>query len=181
MTTNYIGRIEMTGYGWAEKNSAQCNGQLMSIQQNQALFALLGTYYGGNGVNNFQLPDLRSRVPVGQGASADAGWQPTPYPIGTIAGSETVALNSQQMPMHNHGFMGNTAAGAAASPSGGLFAQAGIQGGGQENIYVGANPGIPLANSTVNMNGGNQAHENRQPLVAINFNIILYGVFPSRN
>jgi microcystin-dependent protein len=181
MTTNYVGRIEMTGYGWAEKNSVQCNGQLMSIQQNQALFALLGTYYGGNGVNNFQLPDLRSRVPVGQGSSADAGWQPTPYPIGLIAGSETVTLNSQQLPMHNHTFTGNTAAGTVAVPTGGLFAQAAVQGGGQENIYVNSNPNIPLANNTVNMNGSNLAHENRQPLLAINFNIIIYGVFPSRN
>lgn len=181
MTTNYLGRIEMTGYGFAEKLSAQCNGQLLSIAQNQALFALLGTFYGGNGVNNFQLPDLRSRTPVGAGASQDPSWNPSPYPIGTVAGVESVQVLLNEMPMHNHLFMCNNGAGSVAAPQGGLFAQAAVQGGGTENVYLAANPGIPLAMSTVSMSGGSQAHENRQPLLAINFNIILQGVFPSRN
>ncbi|MBS0297077.1 MAG: phage tail protein [Proteobacteria bacterium] len=183
MSEYYVAQIMMTGFPFAQRQFAQCNGQLLSIQQNAALFSLLGTYYGGNGVQNFALPDMRSRTPVGQGSSSDSSWQPTPYPIGMVAGTENVTLLTSQMPMHNHLFTANTGAGTAANPNGGLFAQAAIQGGGQENIYTPTAGGtvVPLAPSTVGPSGGGTPHANLQPYLCINFNIALSGIFPSRN
>jgi microcystin-dependent protein len=183
MSEFYVAQIMMTGFPFAQRQFAQCNGQLLAIQQNAALFSLLGIQYGGNGTSNFALPDMRSRTPVGQGQSSDAGWQPSPYPIGTVAGSENVTLLTNQMPMHNHLFMANTGAGTVASPSAGLFAKAAVQGGGQENIYTPTAGGtvVPLAPNTVGPNGGGGPHANLQPYLCINFNIALSGIFPSRN
>lgn len=183
MSEFYIGQIMMTGFGYAQKYFAMCNGQIMSIQQNQALFALLGTSYGGNGVNNFALPDLRGRVPVGAYPSADPSWQPAPYAMGQSGGVENVTLQTSNLPMHTHAFQASTSAGTATVPNGGLFGQAVIQGGGSENIYTPANGGklVPLDQGTLGPYGGSQPHSNVQPSSVINFNIALSGIWPSRN
>lgn len=184
MAEYYIAQIMMTGFAYPQKGFAQCNGQTMAIQQNQALFALLGIQYGGNGSTNFNLPDLRGRAPVGAGfASADPSWQPTPYVMGTVAGSENVTLLSSQMPTHMHVLTANTNAGAVATPANAVFAQAAVQGAQPEPIYAPNSPGnlVPLATTTVGQAGGSQPHSNLQPSSVINFNIALSGIWPSRN
>jgi microcystin-dependent protein len=181
MTQVYLGQIMMTGYNFAQKGSAMCNGQLLPISQNSALFSLLGTYYGGNGTSNFQLPNLQGRAPVGAGTSVDPAWQPAPYVIGTVLGTENATVMASQMPAHSHAFNANTAAGTASAPLNGIFAQAAIQSGGTENIYVQGGNLVPLAPATVGMAGGNSPHQNMQPSLVINFNICTSGMYPSRN
>jgi microcystin-dependent protein len=183
MSEFYVAQIMMTGFNFAQRGFAQCNGQLLPINQNAALFSLLGTQYGGNGVQNFALPDMRSRTPVGYGQSSDSGWQPSPYPIGTVSGAENVTVITSEMPMHNHLFGANTGAATAANPSNGLFAQAAVAGSGPENIYAPPASGVvvPLAPNTVGLSGGGAPHPNLQPYLCINFNIALVGIFPSRN
>jgi microcystin-dependent protein len=183
MAEYYIAQIMMTGFPFAQKTFAQCNGQTLSIQQNQALFALLGVMYGGNGTTNFNLPDFRGRIPVGGGvSSADPSWRPAPYVIGQVGGTENVTLLTSQLPMHAHAFNANTTAGTTATPTGGVFAQAVIQGGSNtEPIYTTGGNLVPLANGTVGPAGGNQPHTNVQPSSVINFNIALSGIWPSRN
>jgi microcystin-dependent protein len=181
MSEFYVAQIMMTGFGYAQRGFAQCNGQLMAISQNAALFSLLGTQYGGNGIQNFGLPDLRSRTPAGQGASSDGGWQPSPYPLGTVAGVENVTLLQNQMPMHIHSFNANTGAGSVVTPAAGMFAQAAVQPSGTENIFCAGGNLVPLAPATVGNAGGSLPHTNIQPYQCINFNIALTGIFPSRN
>lgn len=177
---NFIGQIMMTGFGFAQKGFAMCNGQLLSIQQNQALFSLIGTTYGGNGVSNFQLPDLRGRTPNGRGPSPFGGV----YNMGQIAGTETVTLSLSQLPQHTHFFAATTRPGTAQQPSAspGSYAQSTV-GTGTENIYGEPNSGplVPLLAASVSSVGGNQPHPNMQPFDVINFNIALQGQFPSRN
>lgn len=127
MSDYFIGQIMMTGFNFPQTNFLQCNGQLMSISQNQALFALIGTYYGGDGVSNFALPDLRSRTPVGGGFnSVDPVWQPPAVPLGAQGGTETVTLTAEQLPVHTHQASATNAPGSDAANNGQLvFAQLG--------------------------------------------------------
>lgn len=174
MTEVFLGQIMLTGFQFAPKGFALCNGQLLPITQNQALFSLLGTMYGGNGTTNFALPNMQSRTPVGAGNSADPSWDPTPYQQGEIGGVESVTLLSTQIPPHNHTVNGTTAAGAARNPTGGLY------GTNSTSIFGPANgPLVPLQG--VGPGGGNQPHPNLQPYSVINFVIALVGVYPSRN
>lgn len=181
MAEYYLGQIMMTGFGFGQKGFAQCNGQLIGIAQNQALFSLLGTSYGGNGMQNFQLPDLRGRTPAGFGPSATVQ---NGYPLGMVAGQETVAIGIGETPPHSHAFNASTAAGVVTTPTKPmLYADASISGGGKESLYAsaGAGPVVPLLPATIGMAGGNQSHPNMQPYEVINFNIALTGIFPSRN
>lgn len=176
MTEVYIGQIMMSGFAFAPRNFALCNGQILGIAQNQALFSLLGTSYGGNGTTTFALPNLQGRTPVAAGASADPSWQPPPYEIGAIGGVETVTLLSTQMPAHTHQGNGTTSDGKARNPTGALF--------GKNSVPVYAQtPGaqVPLSPQTVTPAGGGQAHSNMQPYGVINFCIALLGIYPSRN
>jgi microcystin-dependent protein len=179
----YTGQIMMTGFSYAQKNFAQCNGQILSIAQNQTLFALLGVAFGGNGVTTFALPDLRSRTPVGSGfASQDGGWQPPAYMLGQVGGRETVTLIAGQLPAHIHAPTTVTSdAGTGAQPprGTGLTLGSGSTAGG--TLYGDPNALVPLASAPLGQAGGNQAHPNIQPYETINFNIALYGIFPSRN
>ncbi|MES2987575.1 MAG: tail fiber protein [Pseudomonadota bacterium] len=180
MSQVYVGQIMMTGFGFAQKNFAQCNGQTLAIAQNQALFSLVGTYYGGNGSTTFQLPDLRSRTPVGGGfPSQDAGWQPSPFPLGGVGGQESVSLLASQIPNHSHTVTGTTAAGvegigdntatlSAVSPNTAL-------------LYGAAASQVPLTGGPLTPTGFGAPHPNIQPYETINFNIAMYGVYPSRN
>jgi microcystin-dependent protein len=179
MTETYVGQIMMTGFNFAQKNFALCNGQLLSIQQNTALFSLLGVTYGGNGTQTFALPNMQGRVPAGYGQSVDPAWQPSPYALGEIAGTENVTLISSQMPMHNHQLNAVTTAGNTRA-----IGNAGLGASSTSTVptYGPAGSGAtPLYPATLAMQGGNTPHENMQPFRVINFNICLSGIYPSRN
>lgn len=166
MSQPFLGQIMPVGFNFAPKGFALCNGQLLPIAQNQALFSLLGTYYGGNGTTNFQLPDLRSRTPVGSTNGAD---------IGQIGGVENVTLTTANLPMHNHSFSANTAVATAIDPSKGVFGNTGT-----EQIY-GASSGAQIALNVLDNAGQTLPHSNLQPYLVLNFCIALVGVYPSRS
>lgn len=182
MSDYYMGQVMMTGFPFAQKNFAQCNGQLMAIAQNQALFSLLGVIYGGDGIRTFALPDLRSRTPSGAGQSADPNWQPPQYAMGQIAGTETVTLLVPELPAHIHSVTVTAAPGTAAAPS---LRQPGMTLAACTPDtffqYGPAGQPMPLGGAPLTPTGGNQPHPNIQPYQAINFNIAMYGIFPSRN
>lgn len=173
MSNYFLGQIMLTGFNFAPKYFALCNGQLMPIQQNAALFSLLGVQYGGNGVNNFALPDLRGRVPINSGASGGSN-----YSMGEQGGVTNVTLNSNNLPVHNHTMTGTTAAGAVKIPANNLYGDTT----GTEALYAPATgPQVVLSPQTLGATGGNGSHDNMQPYEVINFVIALSGVFPSRN
>lgn len=177
MTDVFVGQIMMTGFGFAQRNFAQCNGQTLAISQNQALFALLGTFYGGNGIQTFQLPDLRGNALYGAGASADASWQPPPQTTGEVGGSETATLTVQNLPIHNHLLNATSTAGTA-----GRTAVNTLIGTAAHPVYgPPANGPVQLATTTLQNAGGGANHDNVQPMLVINFNIALAGIFPSRS
>lgn len=163
----------MVGFNFAPRGWALCNGQLLSIAQNTALFALLGVTYGGNGQTTFGLPDLRGRVPIhaGQGPGL------SPYAQGQSTGSETVTLLANQIPSHNHGVNCSTDGGNQASPAGGFPA---VESTGTSMNYATSSNGAMNPAVTGNT-GGNQPHSNIQPSLCVNFVIALQGIFPSRN
>lgn len=177
MSEYFLGQIMLTGFGFAPRYFAQCNGQLLPINQNQALFSLLGTQFGGNGQTNFQLPDLRGRTPVGAGPSIDPAWQPAPYTQAAMFGVENVSLVQAQMPSHQHTVAATTTSGTVRVPTNALYG--GVSG---ESIYgnAGSNA-VPLNPTLIQPTGSNTPHQNMQPYRVINFNIALSGVFPSRN
>ena len=147
----------------------------MPINQNQALFSLLGTQYGGNGTTNFALPDLRSRTPLGYAPSVDQGWQPPSLQIGQTGGTETVTLLSPNLPLHTHALGGSTLAGETRNPTNALVGNAGAALYGTPGALTPLNPG------TIGVAGNSTPHPNVQPYQTINFCIALQGAFPSRN
>jgi microcystin-dependent protein len=166
MSTPFLAEIKIVSFNFAPKGWAQCNGQLLPINQNQALFSILGTTYGGDGRVNFALPDFRSRVPIHVGGG---------FLLGNRGGEEAHTLIQQEMPTHNHTLQADKAAADTNVLNGNFFAQA------AGGIYGNpANP-TPLLPSTISNVGGSQAHENRQPFLVLNFVIALQGIFPSRN
>lgn len=169
----YIGQVCLFGFNYAPKGWAQCNGQLLSIAQNSALFSLLGTTYGGDGRTTFALPDLRGRVAINQGQGPGL----SNYAIGQAAGTETVTLNTNQIPAHNHTAQlhASNAAVNQEEPSGHLLAETAVYTDGT------ANQVMNQAAVTIGATGGNQAHENRQPYLVLNYCIALQGVFPPRS
>jgi microcystin-dependent protein len=179
MANPFLGEIRMFGFGFAPKGWATCSGQFLSIQQNAALFSLLGTTYGGNGTSTFQLPDLRGRTPVGQGQLPGGGF----YTMGEIVGSEGVQLLTNQIPIHNHLFSVNSGVADVIAPTGNYLSGA-IAGNSNTPQQTYAAPGgasVPLAGDTLGLTGGNQAHSNMQPYLVTNYCIALQGIFPSRN
>lgn len=176
MSNYYLGQVMLAGFNFAPRGFAACNGQLMPVQQNQALYSLLGTRYGGDGRTTFALPDLRGRTPVGAGPSADAGWQPATYPLGTAFGTEAVTLMEGQMPAHTHAFNATTAPGTVKLANNALYG-----GSGAENFYAPSSQAMPLAGTTIGQAGGNQSHPNLQPYGVLGFNIAMTGIFPSRS
>jgi microcystin-dependent protein len=181
MSDFFVGQIMMTGFNFAPKFWALCNGQLLPINQNQALFSLLGTRYGGDGTTNFALPDLRSRTPIGFASSVDRSWQPPSVQIGQAAGAENVTLLSTNLPSHTHSVNASTTAGDSRNPATQVFATS-TNTTTPANLY-GSSTGalVPLNAQTVSPAGGNQPHPNLQPYSVINFCIALSGIFPSRN
>lgn len=178
MTTPYLGEIRAVGWPFPQRGWALCQGQLLSIQQNNALFALIGTWYGGNGINNFQLPDLRGRAAVGVG-QAPGGAN---YSIGERAGAENVTLLLSQLPQHNHMWQATTSNGNQAAPLNGYLATVERPPNvGTVSAYAApSGPAIPLGTPVANA-GGSQPHPNLQPYTTINYSIALQGIFPSRN
>lgn len=174
----YIGIIKLFAGNFPPNNWAFCQGQLLPIAQNQALFAILGTTYGGNGVTNFALPDLRGRTPIcfGQGPGLQN------YVQGQQAGTETVTLIQPQIPAHTHMLNATTNTGAASSPEGALLATAnGTTGEGgvmTVNEYATGTPNAMMSPTAIGMAGGNQPHENCAPYLALNYIICVYGIFP---
>jgi microcystin-dependent protein len=177
MTQPFIGQIQAFGFNFAPRNWAQCNGQLLSIAQNTALFSLLGTMYGGNGVSTFALPDLQSRVPMHAGTLFGE-----PFAQGEVGGQEAVTLTMGSMPAHNHAFVGSNAAATAAATDDGQLLATVAGGGGQVDFFYGpdATP-QPLSPNSISATGGNQPHNNLQPYLAINWCICMFGIYPSRN
>ncbi|MBS1799731.1 MAG: phage tail protein [Acidobacteria bacterium] len=179
MAEPFLGEIRMVGWNFAANGWALCNGQLLPINQNQALFSLLGTMYGGDGIRTFALPNLQGRVPIHQGNGAGL----TPYTIGEAAGTETVTLLSTQMPSHNHLVGVSNQAGSVADPTNAILAQ-GNSGSGRSPVpvsdYVSTAATGTLAPTAVSAAGGNQPHSNIQPYLCVNFIIALQGIFPSR-
>lgn len=169
MSDQFIGELRLMSFTFPPKGWALCNGQLLSINQNQALFALLGTTYGGNGQTTFALPDLRGRSPVHAGADIALGQQ---------AGQEAVMLNTAQMPPHTHTLAGTSDIAAASVPGNALPA---VKGRGGMNRYAPASSGAVMDPSAISRNSGGQAHPNMQPYTVLSWAIALQGVFPSRD
>lgn len=182
MTQQYMGEIRIMAFNFPPKGWAPCSGQVLSIAQNQALFSLLGTTYGGNGVTTFQLPDLRTIAPGGVSST---------YPIGAITGEYSHTLIQTEMPQHMHFLkVDATAAGSAnkSSPTAGTssFGQCGSSASSGTapafNLYSTVlTPVVPLAPQAMGTAGGSQPHENRQPFLTLNICIALQGIYPSRN
>jgi microcystin-dependent protein len=181
MTQPFLGQIQPYGFNFPPKSWALCNGQLLAISQNTALFSLLGTYYGGNGTSNFALPDLRSRVPVHQGTLPGG---PT-YDLGEQAGVETVTLTLAEIPAHNHAFLGTTDNANNYNPvAGAALAAIHHQGGSTPDPYYGPDTSpqaLNPASMTPYGSGPAQPHPNIQPYLTISWCICMSGIFPSRN
>lgn len=175
MSEFFIGQIMMAGFNFAPKFWALSNGQLLPINQNQALFSLLGTQYGGNGTTNFALPDLRSRTPIGYASSVDPSWQPPSVQIGQASGVENVTLLSTNLPSHTHQINATTTNGTTRNPNNAIYANTSVA------LHAVPNGLVPLNPATLAPAGGNQPHPNLQPYSVINFCIALSGIFPSRN
>ena len=171
MSNPYIGEIRMFAGNFAPAGWAFCNGQTLPISENDALFTLIGTTYGGDGQETFNLPDLTSRLPMHQGQGPGL----TNRVIGEMAGTETVTLTVQQIPIHSHPPVCSLAPGNQRSPVGNVWASS------AERQYTKATLlDISLVPSTAQPVGGSQPHENMSPFVGINFIISLFGIFPSQ-
>jgi microcystin-dependent protein len=165
MSEPFLSEIKIVSFNFPPKGWALCNGQLLPINQNQALFALLGTTYGGNGQTNFALPNLRGRVPIHMGNG---------HTLGEVAGSTAVTLNQSQMPQHLHSLMAQPNAGNQLAAANAFLAQA-------SNVYRTADNLTTLNAASIANVGGSQPHNNMMPYLVLNFIIALQGIFPSRN
>jgi microcystin-dependent protein len=170
MATPFLGELKLVSFNFAPNGWAMCNGQLLSISQNTALFSLIGTYYGGNGTSNFQLPDLRSRTPMHMSGT---------QPIGYQTGVENVTLTLSQLPTHGHTLAGTNDL-ANANVPGGAVPAAKPRGG--VTMYAPTGSGNAVLNTaSVAPVGGGQPHNNLQPYLSLNWVIALVGIYPSRN
>ncbi len=175
MSEPFVGEIQLFAFSYAPYQWALCNGATLAVQQNTALFSLLGTYYGGNGSSTFQLPNLVNRGVANQGTGAGL----SPRTIGETFGTSSVTLTTDTIPQHTHAFQtysGGTATRSAAPTSGALISQ------GATKVFLAAqSPNTSLAPNTILPTGGGLPHENNSPLLALNWSIALYRDFPSFN
>jgi microcystin-dependent protein len=169
MSDPYIGEIRMFGGTFAPAGWAFCDGQLMPISENDALFTLIGTTYGGDGQETFGLPNLQSRVPMHMGTGPDG----TTYQIGEMAGTEQETLTVQQIPNHTHPMLVSTDQATSPNPSGNVLAAPLTA-----TPFFASTPGVTLSPSSVVPIGGSQPHENMQPFLCVSFIISLFGIFP---
>ncbi|MFZ0844913.1 MAG: tail fiber protein [Pseudolabrys sp.] len=171
----FIGQISIYGFNFAPRGWSFCSGTLISIQQNTALFSLLGTTYGGNGQTTFGLPDLRSRTPVHSPSSGGN------VVLGEMAGMESVTVSMSQMPLHTHAFMVTNTQGDKSTDVANTFAMA-VHGSGNTPVNAYGGPAnTPLASATITNAGGSTPHNNLQPFLGLNFCVAMTGIYPSRN
>lgn len=178
-TSPYLSQITLFGGNFAPKGWALCNGQLLSIQQNQALFALLGTNFGGNGTTTFGLPDFRGTAPMNWG-QAPTG---SVYVLGQTSGTENITLLAQQMPQHNHIWSGSVNLATVATADGNYLAAPTDSNGAAALGFLTppATPLVTMSTQTLGNVGGSTPHQNMQPSLCVSFIIALTGIFPSRN
>jgi microcystin-dependent protein len=168
--TPLIGEIRLFAGNFAPAGWQFCDGQLLPIATNDALFTLIGTTYGGDGQSTFALPNLQSRVPIHMGQGPGQSYQ-----IGEQGGVESVTLTTQQTPTHSHAFVASKAPGGSNTPQGNIVATPSVT-----KLYRLTSPSDPLAANLVAPAGGSQPHDNRMPYIAINYIISLFGIFPSQ-
>jgi microcystin-dependent protein len=181
MSNPFLGELRIMSFNFAPKGWALCNGQLLPINQNQPLFSLFGTNYGGDGRVNFALPNLQGRVPVGVGGGS--------FTVqGQVSGEANHTLNISEMPQHNHTLMAKNAkpdlSGGNLPGSGNKVTAQGLStssGTPPVNIYGTGSPSTTMGPTSMTTAGGSQAHENRQPFLTLNMCVALQGIFPSRN
>jgi microcystin-dependent protein len=177
VSDQFLGEIRGVGFNFAPQGWAICNGQLLPIAQNTALFSLLGTTYGGNGQTTFALPDLQARIPVHAGSNTPGL---APVSLGESDGTTTVTLTQQEMPTHNHPPQSVAAPGTTNSPAGAVWAQAHL-GRATDVIYAAAGATTSMAPAAIGAVGANQPHNNMPPFLVINYIIALQGIFPARS
>ncbi|WP_022834971.1 phage tail protein [Salisaeta longa] len=166
MSEPFLGEIRLMSFNFAPRGWALCNGQILPINQNQSLYSLLGTTYGGDGRTSFALPDLRGRVPVHAGAGLS---------LGASGGTEAHTLTAAEMPPHAHAYGGQSNAATTDDPIGAVFAET------RTDFYASPDNRRSMAAGGVQQAGGGQAHTNMQPFSVVNFCIALRGLFPSRS
>jgi microcystin-dependent protein len=179
MSSPFVAEITMFAFNFPPKGWAFCDGQLLPISQNTALFSLLGTFYGGDGKSTFALPNLQGMAAIGQGDGAGL----SQYFIGETTGSENVTLIQSEMPSHNHSFVATSDVGTTLSSAGNQLAQA--HSGGKQASYTGNYlntnaPNTPMSPASTTTTGGSLPHNNMQPYLTLNFCIAMQGVFPPR-
>ena len=173
MSSPFIGEIRMFAGNFAPVGWAFCNGALIPISENDALFNLIGTTYGGDGQSTFALPDLRGRLPLHQGTDPATG---STFTLAQAAGVETVTLSTNQIPQHNHAVACTSNTGALGSPGNNFFAVPQLG----EQMYSNLDPNAAMNANAVGPAGGSQPHENIAPYLCVDFIISLFGVFPSQ-
>lgn len=174
MSEPFVGEIKMFAGNFAPRSFAFCDGQLLAVAQNNALFALLGTTYGGDGRTTFGLPDMRGRLPVHAGGSGGPGL--TNRALGSKSGIENATVNANQLPLHTHTYSATTAAGTQSNPSGQVVAN-----NANVKLFIEDPPGVSMAATALTAIGGSGSHTNLMPSLCVNFIIALFGIFPSRN
>jgi microcystin-dependent protein len=167
MSEPFLGEVRIFGFNFAPRGWATCDGQLLPISQNQALFALLGTTYGGNGTTSFALPELKGRSPLGFSGS---------LPLGARAGTEVETILVSNLPPHTHELQASAGAQNSNTPAGNFLGENTIP-----VLYRPIGTAVSMAASSVSTSGGSQPHGNMQPFITLNFCIALQGIFPSRN
>ena len=173
MSEPFVGEIRMFAGNFAPRSWAFCNGQLLSISQNQALFSLVGTIYGGDGRTTFGIPDMRGRIPIHAGSGPGL----SPRNIGSRAGVEQTTLSLNQLPSHNHSASALDKPGDSGNPHNRHWAATS----GSPNYYSSDAPNVDMDNNALSSAGGGSAHSNLMPFLGVNFIIALFGVYPSRN
>lgn len=172
MSEPFVGEIRMFAGNFAPRSWAFCDGQVLAVSQNDALFSLLGTIYGGDGRTTFGLPDLRGRIPIHAGTGPGL----SPRRLGEKGGAEQVTLTVNQLSSHTHPYKASTTIADKTAPAGNAAAQLNAA-----ELYFPADPTINLAATAITATGGGQSHTNLQPFLCIHFIIALVGIYPSRH
>lgn len=172
MSEPFVGEIRMFAGNFAPRAWAFCDGQLLAVSQNDALFSLLGTVYGGDGTTTFGLPDLRGRIPLHAGTGPGL----SPRRLGSRAGGEKVTLTTNQLASHSHDFNANTAEADSLAPEGRVTAE-----GVGVSVYADVGQDVSMASNMVDRTGGDLSHTNLMPTLCVNFIIALFGIYPSRH